>query len=74
MPVGPGKYDKECEEILLRDHADVVLVIVIGGKRGDGFSLSGVNPFVIPNIAAILRHVADSIEQTLRQKGQNNGN
>ena len=42
MPIGPGKYDDLCT--LLRERAGIgeqgggVLVIVLGGNRGNGFS------------------------------------
>lgn len=38
MPIGPGKYDDYCQEILMKTKARGVILIVVGGRRGDGFS------------------------------------
>ena len=38
MALGPGKYDSECTQIMVDQHAEAVLVIVIGGKKGNGFA------------------------------------
>lgn len=69
MPFGPGRYDKECVRILDETEADCVLVLVMGGKSGSGFStaakgLQGV--FVAMLAPQILRDVADEIEKDLQ--------
>ena len=38
MPFGPGKYDAACTEIRERLHATGIILIVIGGEHGNGFS------------------------------------
>jgi len=60
MALGPGKYDKECDMV----HASTggsVLVIVVGGDRGQGFSCKAdadtllFLPEMLEGIAAQLR-------------------
>jgi hypothetical protein len=38
MPIGPGKYDQYCTDVREKTKADAVLLIVIGGDLGGGFS------------------------------------
>lgn len=38
MALGPGKYDDECTLVRERVGAEGVVVIVMGGDRGNGFS------------------------------------
>lgn len=65
---GGGKFDKECEALLIQEGAAWVIVLVAGGKRGGGFSLSCQMPNV-PNVPAILRRLAAEIEQASTQEG-----
>lgn len=65
MPIGPGKYDKECVNILEEEEADMVMVIVFGGKRGGGFSSAARGLMGVAGVLAApdtLRAVADSID------------
>jgi hypothetical protein len=39
MAVGPGKYDPECTAVRLATRAETVILVVIGGDRGNGFSV-----------------------------------
>lgn len=38
MAVGPGKYDDLATHCMLESGADAVVVIVLGGNRGNGMS------------------------------------
>ena len=67
MPIqkdlGAGKYDVPAQIIAEATEAECVLVIVLGGKRGNGFSVCARQPAVITQeIPGILRDVADQIE------------
>lgn len=66
MPVGRGKFDSECELILVANRADAVCVIVLGGARGSGFSMS-LDALTahrsLLGIPSVLRQVADQMEQ-----------
>lgn len=65
MPIGDGgKYDAECNEMRIRLGASVVLLIVLEGKRGTGFSASG-NIDLMAAVPSILRDTAGSIEKDL---------
>ena len=61
MPTEPGKYDAECAKIQQEQDAEGVLLIVIKGRRGSGFSAAATLD-VITGIPAILRSVAEDIE------------
>lgn len=62
---GPGKYDAECEYLLVDVDAEAALVIVLGGRRGSGFSFSeraDVMHKLLQLVPDILRQVAAEIE------------
>lgn len=66
--IGPGEYDRECSYVRASaPDALLVGVIVIGGRRGAGFSLQVAEqvirePRYNQAIAAILRDLADKVE------------
>ena len=62
MAIGPGKYDKECGEIMVKTKADGVILIITDGDRGTGFSCQFSSFNLIGAIPQVLRQVADSIE------------
>jgi len=61
IPRGPGKYDAECTKIQEEQRAAGVLLIVLNGQRGSGFSVAATLD-VIASIPEILRDTADQIE------------
>ena len=63
MPLGPGKYDDVCTEIREKTKAEGVIVLVIGGERGSGFSCQA-DIFNTAMLPATLRSIADQIEQS----------
>lgn len=64
MPVGPGKYDKECTRVRERYRAAGAVVIVIGGTKGEGFSMQLRSDIEPRTIVTVLRTVADEIERS----------
>jgi hypothetical protein len=64
----PGQYDEACEMVLKQTEAKLVVVVVIKGKHGNGFSVAccGVDIRPLPDT---LRDVASQIEADLRDKG-----
>jgi hypothetical protein len=40
MSQSPGKYDQECRDLLARTNAGACMVLILGGQRGEGFSLA----------------------------------
>jgi hypothetical protein len=65
MALGPGKYDALATQARLGANARAVILIVIGGDQGGGFSLQTVDPDLITELPAILRGMADQIEHDL---------
>ncbi len=59
----PGHYDEPCERLLRECQAHGVLLIVIHGNRGHGFSVATVDPNMITDLPGLLRQVADNIEK-----------
>jgi len=62
MPQGAGEYAKECGEVMETTHAECVVVIVVGGARGNGFSMQTKSPQSADFVIGTLRHVANQIE------------
>ena len=67
MPLGPGKYDAECTIVRERTHAEVVVVIVLNGDRGAGFSVQALPGAQLAVLADLLRNTADQIEASYGQ-------
>jgi hypothetical protein len=68
---GGGKYDPELRAAQASAHAGVVVLIVVGGDRGDGFAMAVDQQCVAPGdalsqVPAILRGIADSVEAKLK--------
>ncbi len=60
MPLGPGKYDHHATPIRFEEGADLVAVIVIGGKRGNGFAVQG-TPTLTLQLPELLERMAQDI-------------
>ena len=70
--IGGGRYGKLCERIAGSLGAEVVAVLVINGKRGNGFSVAVQSdwdvtgtPEALAKLPAVLRQMADGIEKDL---------
>jgi len=57
---GPGKYDGACSIAREITEASLVLLIVVGGSSGDGFSVQSVAPIDQAKLAA---HLEDTARQ-----------
>lgn len=70
-----NNYEDLVSEIRSQLEADAVLILVVGGTRGDGLAVLG-REEVMPKIAKLLRGGADSIGQSNHPFGNNghNGN
>lgn len=64
MPRGPGKYDDVCTLVRTRTLARGVVVIVIGGSRGSGFSVQG-DEEVTRALPELLETMIPQIRQSL---------
>jgi len=66
-----GNYDDEAERLIKETQAAAVVLMVLDGTKGSGFSVSGVEgnrDSVIVRIPAILRHMADEIQKDIDQR------
>lgn len=59
--LGPGKYDHLCATVRREAEAECAIVIVIGGKKGSGFSCQ-VTPEVLALLPELLHDAARQIE------------
>jgi hypothetical protein len=62
MPFGPGKYDDACTAVREATEADSVVLIIAGGKLGEGFSVQTYNPAFLLKLPGVLRLIADQLE------------
>jgi hypothetical protein len=62
MALGPGKYDDLTTRIREETGADAVVLLVLGGNRGHGFSVQAIPP-TFPAIVEALRKAADQIKR-----------
>jgi UDP-N-acetylglucosamine:LPS N-acetylglucosamine transferase len=67
MAQGPGKYDVFATMTRNATSAEGVIVIVLGGSKGSGFSVQA-SPEVTQRLPEMLRMVADEIERDLGDK------
>jgi hypothetical protein len=67
MAMGPGKYDDVATMARIASQArGGVIVIVLGGVRGSGFSVQSEDPETMNKLPELLRTMADQIEQDLK--------
>ena len=64
---GPGKYDDDVTEIRERYAAEAVVLIVIGGSRGNSFCVQAPEE-LSRRLPTLLRTVADEIETDHRKE------
>jgi hypothetical protein len=61
MPQGPGKYDDVCTLARAATGGEAVILSVINGNHGSGFSVQA-DANITPRLPAILRRLAADIE------------
>lgn len=61
MPTGPGIYDDLATIVRKRTNADAVILMVVGGEKGNGFSVQ-TDLRLLLNLPDILRQMADQLE------------
>lgn len=68
MTAGPGKYDDVATMVREKTDAACVVVIVIEGNRGDGFSVqTDTIATMFAVVPTVLRMAADQIEEDARR-------
>jgi hypothetical protein len=66
MAIGPGKYDAVATLARMNAGAEGVILIVVGGERGAGFSVQ-LAAELVPHVPELLRNLADEIERDVRR-------
>lgn len=69
MTQGAGKYDDECTRIREALNAEGVVVIVVNGARGSGYSAQGTlraQALIVESLAILALQMATDIEQITR--------
>lgn len=64
MALGPGKYDDLCTSVRHAAYANAVLLVIIDGDRGSGFSVQAVNFDITARLPEMLRDFAKQIEES----------
>jgi hypothetical protein len=59
--IGPGKYDTEASEVMEATRAAGIVLLIVGGDRGEGFSVQGPLSLLVA-LPGMLREVADAVE------------
>ena len=62
MANGPGKYDDVCTVVRETTEARVVVMIVLDGNKGSGFSVQSTQGDVTTRLPGLLRLTAQMIE------------
>ncbi len=65
MPIGPGKYDESCEIARLHTEALAVVLIVLKGKHGSGFSVQSLGRDITEALPELLEGLARDIRSSL---------
>jgi hypothetical protein len=68
---GPGKYDDLCQAAILSAQARTAILIILGGNKGEGFSLCTTAPEDLGKVSSLLRKVADGIDAMIKSSGTN---
>ena len=66
MAIGHGKYDDECTEVREKTKAGAILLIILGGEKGDGFSVQ-IPVEMLGAVPSMLRYLADEIQKDYRK-------
>lgn len=73
MTLGPGKYDEEASMVQQITGAAGVILIIIGGDKGEGFSVQATLPVTLA-LPQMLRNIADElasdVERVLSRGGK----
>ena len=67
MSIGPGRYDDLASIVREETGADCVVVMVIGGKRGNGFSVQVTSLDMLAHLPPLLADIAKQIRKDATQ-------
>jgi hypothetical protein len=72
MTIGPGKYDNEATWVQARTQAHGVLLMILQGNKGDGFSIASFDIQATLDITLalpkLLRSMADQVEADIKEQ------
>jgi hypothetical protein len=68
MTIGPGKYDELATIVRSYTKAPGVMVVVMGGAQGSGFSCQFEHPAFLKRVPELLRQMADTIEKDEKEQ------
>ena len=71
MAQGVGKYDEACTVAMELADAQTVLLMVLHGKYGHGFSVQTHDSSVAASLPGLLREMADVMEQHMKKAAWN---
>jgi len=69
MPHGPGKYGANAEK-LLEQFGGTLCAVIMNGDKGWGFDVATSDPLLLRELPAMLREMADSIDQDVWHGGK----
>lgn len=61
----PGKYDDICTGVRLATNASTVIVIILDGSKGDGFSVQS----FLPNCQELIPDMLENVAKEMRVEG-----
>jgi hypothetical protein len=67
MASGPGKYDAICTVARETAGAQALVLIVLNGRHGSGFSVQSTRPLDPPVLVDLLQHVVDQLRKDAGQ-------
>jgi hypothetical protein len=70
MAKGPGKYDDLATYVRTQSNGAAVIVIVIDGAKGSGFSVQTEDPVLVQHLPELLRDTAMQIENSQKETRQ----
>jgi hypothetical protein len=72
MSIGPGNYDEEATWVQKRTNAHGVLLMIVDGNKGNGFSLASYDMQATLEITLalprLLREMANQIEDDIKEQ------
>lgn len=66
-PQGPGKYDDQATYVREQTKAQGVIVLVLGGEHGSGFSVQA-DPMIMFVLPGLLEDIAKEIRASLMEE------
>jgi hypothetical protein len=64
MAIGPGKYDGWATRIIQETHAEAVVLLIVGGKKGHGLAVKTTSAEMSLQLPNVLRGMAHEMEES----------